>query len=419
MYEKPEPTDRAPGYRERMSVSSGPDELRALARLSFRELGDAMVGIGGFHRGIAERVFRAVGPLGTPARITHDAVSDGVYRALRGGAGLVGVGADRGLARRVVREGRALSASPRGAAALAALNGLIGDRLEEEGSELAVPMQVIPQSCPEGRPRLVIFLHGLMETELSWRWGGFEPYGARLERDLGCTALYVRYNTGRHISENGAELSALLEELVADWPVPVTDVALVGHSMGGLVARSACWHAARLELSWVRSVHHVVSLGTPHLGAPLEQAAHRAAYALWSLPETRPLGNFLRRRSSGIRDLNLGSLVDEDWRDRDRDALRLAACQEVPLLDGAAHHFVSATVTRSASHPLGRLVGDVLVLVPSASGESRARRIGFRAEDGHHLGGTHHLALLNHPVVYEKLLGWLSAVPASALAERA
>jgi hypothetical protein len=164
----------------------------------------------------------------------------------------------------------------------------------------------------------------------------------------------------------------------------------------------------------VRHVRHVVSLGTPHLGAPLEQAAHRAAHALGVVPETRPLGNFLRRRSSGIRDLNRGSLVDEDWRDRDRDALRLAACREVPLLDGAAHHFVSATVTRSPSHPLGRLVGDVLVLVPSASGRSKTRRIGFREEDGHHVGGTHHLALLNHPVVYEKLLGWLSVAPERA-----
>jgi pimeloyl-ACP methyl ester carboxylesterase len=266
------------------------------------------------------------------------------------------------------------------------------------------------------RPRLVVFVHGLMGTELTWRWGPEVPYGERLAHDLDCTPLYVRYNTGRHISENGRSLAELLEELVRDWPVPVREIALVGHSMGGLVARSACCRASLDGMEWVRHVRHVVSLGTPHLGAPLEQAAHRAAYALWQLPETRPLGNFLRRRSSGIRDLNQGSLVDEDWRDRDRDALRLAACQEVPLLEGAAHHFVSATVTRSATHPVGRLVGDVLVLVPSASGESRTRRIGFRAEDGHHLGSAHHLALLNHPVVYEKLLGWLSVPPRASVA---
>lgn len=218
------------------------------------------------------------------------------------------------------------------------------------------------------------------------------------------------------MSENGRSLSELLSTLVASWAVAVEDIALVGHSMGGLVARAACQCATVDGATWVRHVHHVVSLGTPHTGAPLERAAHRAAHALWQLPETRPLGNFLRRRSSGIRDLNLGSLVDEDWRDRDPDELRLAACQEVPLLEGATHHFVSATVTRSAAHPLGRLVGDTLVLVPSASGRSRTRRIGFRDEDGHHLGGTHHLALLNHPEVYAKLRAWLSVAPPAAAA---
>jgi pimeloyl-ACP methyl ester carboxylesterase len=404
-----------------MSVSGGPDELRALTRLGFSELADAAGGIVGVQRGIASRVFRLVGPMSAPARVGHDLVSTAVYRGLRGGTAAVGLVADNGLARRAVREGRALSESPRGAAAIAALNGLIGDRLEAEGSELAAPMSVRIDGRPvdarafaDARPRLVVFLHGLMETELSWRWGRREPYGARLARDLDCTPVYVRYNTGRHISENGRSLAALLADLVEEWPVPVAEIALVGHSMGGLVARAACQCASLEGMEWVRSVRHVVSLGTPHLGAPLEQAAHRAAWALWQLPETRPLGNFLRRRSAGIRDLNQGSLVDEDWRDRDRDALRLAACAEVPLLDGAAHHFVSATVTRSAANPVGRLVGDVLVLVPSASGESSARRIGFRAEDGHHLGGAHHLALLNHPVVYEKLLGWLSASPERA-----
>jgi hypothetical protein len=60
-------------------------------------------------------------------------------------------------------------------------------------------------------------------------------------------------------------------------------------------------------------------------------------------------------------------------------------------------------------------VGDVLVLVTSASGRSRTRRIGFREEDGHHVGGTHHLALLNHPDVADKLVGWLSVAPRRTL----
>jgi hypothetical protein len=154
-------------------------------------------------------------------------------------------------------------------------------------------------------------------------------------------------------------------------------------------------------------VGHVVSLGTPHLGAPLEQAVHVAAAALDALPETRMFGAFLRRRSGGIRDLRHGSLVDEDWRGRDPDALRSAACRELPLLDGATHCFVSASITRSPRHPMGRMLGDLLVLVPSASGRGRTRRVPFEARLGHHVGAAHHFALLNHPEIYERLHAWL------------
>jgi hypothetical protein len=154
------------------------------------------------------------------------------------------------------------------------------------------------------------------------------------------------------------------------------------------------------------------------MGAPLERGAHRAAVALDKLPETRMLSAFLKKRSAGIRDLRHGSLVDEDWRGRDPEALRAVACQEIPLLPWATHFFVSATVTRNPNHPLGRLLGDILVLKPSASGQSKARRIPFRDEHGHHIGGTHHLALLNHPEVYERLREWL-ATAAEALAARA
>jgi pimeloyl-ACP methyl ester carboxylesterase len=254
-----------------------------------------------------------------------------------------------------------------------------------------------------------------METEFSWRLGGLPTYGERLEQDLGVTAVEVRYNTGRHISQNGRSLADLLAALTDAWPRPVEEVALVGHSMGGLVARSACHIAALEELPWVGTVRHVVSLGSPHMGAPLEQAVHLASAGLDKLPETRPVSRFLRRRSSGIRDLRQGSLVDDDWRELDRDALRAVACAEVPLLEGATHCFVSATITRSPRHPIGRLLGDVLVLQDSASGRSRTRRLGFRDEDGLHVGGASHFALLNHPRVYDQLRDWLGTPrPAAA-----
>jgi hypothetical protein len=144
------------------------------------------------------------------------------------------------------------------------------------------------------------------------------------------------------------------------------------------------------------------------MGAPLAQGVHWASAALHAVPETRPLASFLRRRSAGIRDLRQGSLVDADWRDCDPDALRAEACQEVPLLEGATHCFVAATVLPNPRHPVSRLVGDFLVLEDSASGRGRSRRIPFEAEHGLVIGGTHHIALLNHPEVYDRLRVWLA-----------
>ena len=322
-----------------------------------------------------------------------------------------------------------MSASPRGAAALGVLCGLYGDALEASGSDLAEPMALrvrgravpperaaLAAAYPGAGPRLVVFLHGLMETEFAWRLGGRAAYGAQLEDDLGCTALDVRYNSGRHVSQNGRSLAELLEQVVGAWPAEVAQIALVGHSMGGLVARSACHQAAEAGMAWPGRVRHVVSLGSPHGGAPLAQGTHLAAHALHALPETRPFARFLRRRSAGIRDLRHGSLVDRDWDGHDPDALRAAACAEVPLLPGATHCFVAATVTRDARHPVGRVLGDWLVLAPSASGRGRTRPIPFREEDGLSVGGTHHLALLNHPAVYTALRGWLATPPRAGVA---
>jgi pimeloyl-ACP methyl ester carboxylesterase len=393
-------------------------ELNALTTLGFDELARATGGIGSIQRAVSGRVFRMVGPGAMLVRPVHEGITRGVYRGLGAGTRAVGVAAGRVAGR---REGVTLSSTPYGSAVIAAIAGLRGDALEEEGSPLAQRMAVrvagepvplepeaVASAFPAATRRIVVFVHGLMTTEFSWALGGRERFGDRLAREIGCTPVYVRYNSGRHISENGRSLSELMEQLLAAWPVDVDEIALVGHSMGGLVARSACCHAAEAEAEWARIVKHSVSLGTPHMGAPLEQAVHVLSAGLARLPETRPFANFLRRRSSGIRDLRRGSLVDEDWRDCDPDALRGAACAEIPLLEGATHCFVSATITRSDRHPIGRLIGDTLVLVPSASGRSRTRRIPFEDEYGMHLGKASHFALLYHPAVYENLRGWLT-----------
>ena len=406
------------------SLERSGDELRGLARLTFSELADAVRGLEQLHQAIAGRAFAGTGAMARPTQLAHDAIAGGVYRGLRGAALMIGRAAEAAAAQRPEPHPHALSRRPAGSAVLGALNGLIGDRIERELPELHQPMSVrvhgelvppkreaLAAAFPAATAHVVVFVHGLMGTEYTWWIGARErgTYGGRLQDELDVTPVYVRYNTGRHISENGRSLAELMEALVGDWPVPVERLSLVGHSMGGLVVRSACHVAAEERAEWVRTVRHVVSLGTPHMGAPLAQGVHYASAALAAVPETRPLAGLLRRRSAGIRDLRQGSLVDADWRDRDPDTLRAVVCEEVPLLEDATHCFIAATITHSARHPVGRMVGDVLVLEPSASGRSRTRRIPFLEEYGTHLGSTHHIALLNHPRVYEKLREWIGA----------
>ncbi len=137
------------------------------------------------------------------------------------------------------------------------------------------------RAYPNAKPRVVVFVHGLCETDDAWKGiparptPRHVPYGHRMEIELGYTPVYLRYNTGRHISENGRDLALLLEDLVRAWPVPIHEITLVGHSMGGLVARSACHYGA--DSACVAKVRHVFTLGTPHRGAPLEQAANAAS----------------------------------------------------------------------------------------------------------------------------------------------
>jgi pimeloyl-ACP methyl ester carboxylesterase len=402
-------------------------EARALVRLLLEEVGGAAGGIGNVHRAISDRVFAAVklgvGPAALPVKVTHDAIAGGVYGALNFGARSLGKVAGGVVDLRL--EGDApLSETRRGTLLLGIVQGLRGDVLESDQSVLAAPMAVrvsgkavpadsssLQTAFPDATGRLVVFLHGLMENENAWRLGGRASYGERLAQDLGCTPIEIRYNTGRRISDNGQALSALLADLVSAWPVEVEQIALVGHSMGALVARSGCFSASKSHAPWVQKVRHVVCLGAPHFGAPLEQVVHYGSAILNAVPETRPFARLLRRRSGGIRDLFGGSLVDEDWRGRHVDELSRVACQEVPLLDGAMHCFVSAAITRNPDHPVGRLIGDGLVLVPSASGRNRSRRIGFTDENAAHLSGANHFTLLNHDKVYESILGWLQSRP--------
>jgi hypothetical protein len=401
-----------------MSVAAAPQhEAAALASLAGRGLAGAVRRIEEVHQAIAERSFRSPGA--QPSRAVHDTVSGAVYGIVRGGGRLAGAALAAGV------EGRDFSGSPRGALVQSALNGLHGDLLEAEDSPLAVSMAVrvkgrdvettpaaLRAAFPDATGRIVVFVHGLGETEAAWtlraeRRGG-ATYATRLADEHGVTPVALRFNTGLHISDNGRRLADLLEALVAGWPVAVDRLDLIGHSLGGLVGRSACHVGAGRGDAWIDVVATTIGLGTPHHGAPLEQAVNLLGWLLRRAPESTPLATVLEARSAGIKDLRFGAICEADWVDVDPDALLDDRRVDVPLHDGARHYAVAATLTADDRHPLARVLGDALVLAPSAHGIGRGdRRTGFADEDVHHVGGIAHLGLLNDARVEEQLVRWL------------
>jgi pimeloyl-ACP methyl ester carboxylesterase len=276
----------------------------------------------------------------------------------------------------------------------------------------------LARAYPDATRKLAVFVHGLCETEQAWNLtpltrgrGARRSYGARLRQELGYTPVYVRYNSGLHVSDNGRRLAQVLDHIVRGWPLEVDEVVLVGHSMGGLVARSACHYGHGGGHAWTARLRHVFCLGTPHLGAPLERSANAAGHVLTRLAETRPFAALINARSSGIKDLRFGSCIEEDWCDCDPDEYLNDRCNEVPFLPTAHYYFVGATLARDPDGALGRLVGDLLVQFASASGNGPKRRIPFELENGCHVGGVSHLQLLNHPAVYGQLRKWLAREP--------
>jgi len=314
------------------------------------------------------------------------------------------------------------------------LNGFWGDYLSQKNSVLDAGMtvrvhgrpvpvtaQALAAAFPNATNKICVFVHSLAATEWLWTLSSAEHYngetdvsfGSRLHDDLGFTPVFIRYNTGRHISYNGRQLADLIGELVAEFPVPVEEVALIGHSMGGLVARSAASYGEQQNLPWTKRLRHVACIGAPNLGAPLEKAVNVLTGALASLDAaaTQVTARFLNSRSAGIKDLRYGYTLDEEWLGKDPDAIFANARIDVPVLDGVGYYFFAATLAQDREHPLGRLVGDLLVRLPSASGRAAnpVRRIPFSG--GEVFSGMSHIHIVSHPDIYHVLRGFFAAQP--------
>lgn len=380
------------------------------------------------HQAVSKRAFGATRIVGgrLPESL-HDAVVTSIYGALSG-LFRVSSGSVRRLSAKGV--GRPVEETRFGRTVVAAVNGLIGDELRMVDDPQAITMAVranggdIPVSpWPIGETfrgassHIAIFLHGLCENDEAWKLGdkdGGSVYARRLKAETDATPVFIRYNTGLRVSENGKHLDLLIRQLIDSWPVPVTRITLVGHSMGGLVVRAATNYATSSGQTWQQMVRDVVCLGTPHAGAALEKVAHMGSRVLHFFPETRPFSAILNTRSAGILDLRHGYITQEEWEGQDLTRLwgldRIAAAP----LPHAEYHFVIATLGASKRHPLSAVLGDVLVHFSSASGIGRRGAIveGARLE---YLPSTHHFALLNNPQIADWLVQWVNSREATAL----
>src|SRR5512139_723979 len=345
--------------------------LHGVVDVATAALDGGLATLQGVHTAIARKPFAplrlapGVAQVSEVVRVVHDGITSFVYGGLRGAIAVAGSAA-RLAASVGASDDEDLRPGSPADLAVAALNGFAGDRLARAGNPLATTMELryrgrnvalergaLAAAFRKASPRFAVFVHGLACNESLWglhahrHYGNrHTTYGSRLQTDLGYTPLYVRYNTGLHVSDNGRQLAQLLDRVVSAWPVRVDKLILVGHSMGGLVSRSGCHYGQEAGLDWVRRVRHVVFLGSPHLGAPLEKAANVTAWLLGRIDITRPFADALNARSLGVKDLRCGSLRDEDWQGVDLDALLVVRTGNVPLLEGAAHYFVAATVTR-------------------------------------------------------------------------
>jgi len=392
-----------------------PAEIGAVGRLGGHAFAGLVSRIEQVHQAVASRAFAPAGPAGTPAQVIHDSIAGGVYLATRGAGTTAAVLAGKAVSL-LGAGGQPADRAPGGNLALAALNAIAGDQLGAALAPLAIRMAVradgrdvgltsheVACAFPQATGKLAVFVHGLAETEESWqrRSAGSEPYGPRLQAEFGYTPVYVRYNTGRHVSENGHELARLLDGLIAAWPGQVEELLLIGHSMGGLVIRSSCHDGRQESAAWADRVRHVFYLGSPHLGAPLARAAGFAGWALSKAAETRPFVTLVNGSSPGIKDLRHGYVLADDWAGCDQDSCMRDHRHDTPLLAGANHYTISATITADPGHPLGAVAGDLLVQPASAHGSRGAhQRIPFPAGSRLGLGGMHHFDLLKHPTVW-------------------
>jgi hypothetical protein len=395
--------------------------LRGAAKLAT----DATTGLTDLVEAVHARIAGVPGLPG-PADGRTRGIAGLVYKTVRGVTRAVGGSVDTLLAvlapALAARPGEpAALPSPEREAVLAALNGVLGDHLARTANPLAIRMALrhggralplqraaLAAALPEAGGKPLVLIHGLCMNDLQWRRSNGHDHGAALAAALGFTPVYLHYDSGLHVSTNGRALAGQLEQLLDQWPRPIARFAIVAHSMGGLVARSALHYGRAAKHAWPDRLDDLACLGTPHHGAPLERAGQGIDLLLAATPYAGPFARLARLRSAGITDLRHGNLVDEDWVGGDRFEGAADRRHPVPLPAGPRCLAIAGTLAQEGGLK-DKLLGDGLVPVASALGKHRLakRTLKFPPEHQRVFERTNHLQLLSSAPVFEQLRDWM------------
>ena len=358
------------------------------------------------------------GILGANKNNRTSGITGMIYRIIRGITKLAGGGIDIAL-EPISRVLEKKESSPQREAVISALNGVIGDYLVARNNPFAVSMQfrrsgesidilALSEELQQAGSKLVIMMHGLCMNDLQWSRQGHN-HGTALFADLGYIPIYIRYNSGLHISENGREFSELLEMLIQQLPQS-TELYIVAHSMGGLVSRSACELAKNTKHSWLNHLKKIIFLGTPHHGAPLEKGGNWIDNILELNPYSKPFSRLGKIRSSGITDMRYGYITDKDWKGQDRFQFSEIQRISIPLPEKVQCYAIAASTGKKSNKLNDNLIGDGLVPVNSALGQHKNTdlKLNFPKTHQYIIRNINHLELLNNSKVYEILKKYLT-----------
>jgi pimeloyl-ACP methyl ester carboxylesterase len=388
------------------------DALRGATRLAVEATRGITALVEKMHVTIASGPAILGQPLALPARLA----TKPVYATIQGITKLVGTSLDVALAQ-LAPLIKATAPGAQRDVVQAVVIGVLGDYLHATGNPLAIEMQLrhagasleltadaLRAAIPNATTKLVVLVHGSCMSDGQFTRAGHD-HGAALARDLGYTPVYVFYNSGLHISTNGRALAEQLEELVAAWPVALDELVLLGHSMGGLVARSAC-HVASAR-AWSKRLRALITIGTPHHGAPLERGGNWIDRLLDLSPYTAPLGALGRIRSAGVTDLRFGNVLDEHWHGRDRFAHGVDTRCPCPLPGDIRCYAIAGTLSTETGP---RLRSDGMVPVESALGVHTRSELDLAFPEAQRwlALGIGHIDLLGAPAVYAKIRDWLA-----------